>query len=93
MDFSPSLSEPLQIAERTVVGEDVEAVRRPFEGAAGLVAPVGPLADVGADHARALAGVTPLKVDYMSNQRKDRFAGTRQMRGAVRHGRRHAIKA
>ena len=44
----------LQIAERPVVGEDVEAIRRALEGASRAVAAVGAVADVGAQHLRAV---------------------------------------
>ena len=37
----------LEVAERAVVGEDVEAVVDPLERPARLVAAVGPVADVG----------------------------------------------
>ncbi len=40
---------PLQVAERAVVGEDVEAVVDALEGPAGLVPAVLPIADVGRD--------------------------------------------
>ena len=47
---------PLQVAERAVVGEHVEAVRGPLERAAGAVAAVGAVADVGAQHGGPLVG-------------------------------------
>ncbi len=46
----------LQVAERAVVGEHVEAVTRALERAARLVAPVGAVADVGAEERRAVVG-------------------------------------
>ena len=45
---------PLEIAERAVVGEDVEAVGRALERAAGAMAPVRALADVGAQDRGAI---------------------------------------
>ena len=46
----------LQIAERAVVGEDVEPIARPLERAARLVAAVRAVADIGAEHGRAIVG-------------------------------------
>ena len=53
----------LQVAERAVVGQDVEAVAGPLEPAAGLVAPVGPIALVGLEDRHPLVdghGLHPL---------------------------------
>ena len=46
----------LQIAERAVVGEDVEPVSRPLEGAPRAVTAVAALADVGLQHRGSLRG-------------------------------------
>ena len=50
---------PLQIAECAVVGEDVESIRGALERAAGPMAAVAALADVRAQHARAVVGRHP----------------------------------
>ena len=46
----------LQVAERAVVAEDVETIRGALERAAGLVAPVGAVADVGVHQRDAIVG-------------------------------------
>jgi hypothetical protein len=59
----------LQVAERAVIREEVEAVGRALERAARFVAPVRAPADVGREHGRAL------RVGHLSRARQQNLVG------------------
>ena len=61
----------LQIAKRAVVGQHVESVSRPLEGATGPVPPVGAFADVGAKHAGALVVGQALRARPSTDRRAE----------------------
>ena len=80
-------SMPLQVAERAVVGQHVEAIARPFECAAGLVTPVLPTAGVVAQQVRPIVcgELTRPGQQLIVGQRRDRVQGRRHdFRFAVR---------
>jgi hypothetical protein len=68
-------------AKGAVVAEDVEAVRRPLEGAAGLVAPVRARPDVGGQHGAPLVRRQP------ASELEELVVGER--RGGVERGGHH----
>ena len=69
----------LQIAERAVVGQDVEAIVGPLEGAARPMPPVVPVADIRPQHRRAIGH------RHLARQREQLIIGKRGR--AVERGR------